>query len=487
MNQKSRWELKYEKIKNGSIDSEIEKLAGVKKELTDRIVEAYKNGKSDEVNALQGQIQRIDQETKKCNDSKNAVKVNEPKIQNILQLKKDLVKESSNLLIKQNQAKEYADAKKQVETSDKKLAVIETEIAAIDNQIKMLNKTINAPNTQETDRKKAEQDKAKLNTQRQQKSNEMGKLNTEEYAKSRAKMQELENQVGTYDLKTIKSTLAKNEKLIAKCDLIGTNLVNGKSMEEITANLKNFKFKHDKNFSQKIATMRDEYKKEKNQKVVESRANSISAVTAEKKAYDELIAAVKKSDEAVKKYEAMSNLPAKKTAWYQKIPGIKQIYNGISKIFNKNHTIKLDKAKKAAEEAEKAARKAAEEYKVKKAEKEKLEKTTKSIEEPRSTEYLEELRGQKNEDEVLKGMAVYGETFRDKLKYKVPTTKSGVTQEESDNAKSKNKYVMNNKDPKNPDHTTDKRAYNLEVRKAQVKANIEQIRKMKEKQSGQER
>lgn len=60
MNQKSRWELKYEKIKNGSIDSEIEKLAGAKKELTDKIVEAYKNGKSDEVNALQGQIQRID-------------------------------------------------------------------------------------------------------------------------------------------------------------------------------------------------------------------------------------------------------------------------------------------------------------------------------------------------------------------------------------------------------------------------------------------
>lgn len=249
MNQKSRWELKYEKIKNGSIDSEIEKLAGAKKELTDKIVEAYKNGKSDEVNALQGQIQRIDQETKKCNDSKNAVKTNEPKIQNILQLKKDLVKESSNLLVKQNQAKEYADAKKQVETSDKKLAVIEAEIATIDSQIKMLNKTINDPNTQETDRKKAEQDKAKLNAQRQQKSNEMGKLNTEEYATSRAEMQELESQVGTYDLKTIKSTLAKNEKLIAKCDLIGTNLVNGKSMEEITANLKNFKFKHDKNFS----------------------------------------------------------------------------------------------------------------------------------------------------------------------------------------------------------------------------------------------
>lgn len=480
MNQKSRWELKYEKIKNGSIDSEIEKLAGAKKELTDKIVEAYKNGKSDEVNALQGQIQRIDQETKKCNDSKNAVKTNEPKIQNILQLKEDLVKESSNLLEKQNKAKEYAGAKKQVEASDKKLATIETEIEAIDTQIKALNQTIQNPNTSEADRKKAEQDKAKLNAQRQQKNNEIGKLNSEEYTKSRTRMQELENEVGTYDLKAIKNALAKNEKLIAKCDLIGANLVNGKSMEEITANLKNFKFKPDKNFSQKISTMRDLYKTEEKEKVEKTKKNNENATEEAKKAYEKARKAVETAEKARNEYEKISNLPAAKTPWYKKIPVLKQI-------FNRKQTQNLEKTKKLAEETENAAKKAIEEYRTKKDEMEKTKKVAKDTEMGRSTEYLKELRGQKNEDEVLKGMAVYGDTFRDKLKYTVPNVKSSVTQGEVDKAKSKTKYVMNNKDPKNPDHTTDKRAYNVEVRKAQVKANIKQIRKMKEEKSGSER
>ncbi len=455
--------------------------------MTDRIVEAYKNGKSDEVNALQGQIQRIDQETKKCNDSKNAVKTNEPKIQNILQLKEDLVKESSNLLEKQNKAKEYAGAKKQVEASDKKLATIETEIEAIDTQIKALNQTIQNPNTSEADRKKAEQDKAKLNAQRQQKNNEIGKLNSEEYTKSRTRMQELENEVGTYDLKAIKNALAKNEKLIAKCDLIGTNLVNGKSMEEITANLKNFKFKPDKNFSQKISTMRDLYKTEEKEKVEKTKKNNENATEEAKKAYEKARKAVETAEKARNEYEKISNLPAAKTPWYKKIPVLKQISNGISKIFNRKQTQNLEKTKKLAEETENAAKKAIEEYRTKKDEMEKTKKVAKDTEMGRSTEYLKELRGQKNEDEVLKGMAVYGDTFRDKLKYTVPNVKSSVTQGEVDKAKSKTKYVMNNKDPKNPDHTTDKRAYNVEARKAQVKANIEQIRKMKEEKSGSER
>ena len=98
MEQKLSWEEKYENIKNGSIDSEIEKLAGVKEELPDKIAEAYTNRKFDEVSALQGQMQQIEQKVKKC----NAIKANELKIQNILQLKRDLVKESFGLLEKQN-------------------------------------------------------------------------------------------------------------------------------------------------------------------------------------------------------------------------------------------------------------------------------------------------------------------------------------------------------------------------------------------------
>ena len=336
-------------------------------------------------------------------------------------------------------------------------------------------------------RKKAEQDKAKLNAQRQQKNNEIGKLNSEEYTKSRTRMQELENEVGTYDLKAIKNALAKNEKLIAKCDLIGTNLVNGKSMEEITANLKNFKFKPDKNFSQKISTMRDLYKTEEKEKVEKTKKNNENATEEAKKAYEKARKAVETAEKARNEYEKISNLPAAKTPWYKKIPVLKQISNGISKIFNRKQTQNLEKTKKLAEETENAAKKAIEEYRTKKDEMEKTKKVAKDTEMGRSTEYLKELRGQKNEDEVLKGMAVYGDTFRDKLKYTVPNVKSSVTQGEVDKAKSKTKYVMNNKDPKNPDHTTDKRAYNVEARKAQVKANIEQIRKMKEEKSGSER
>ena len=57
---KSRWELKYEALKNGRIDNEVESLKDKKKQLADNMVEAYKNGKSDDVKKMQDEMRNTE-------------------------------------------------------------------------------------------------------------------------------------------------------------------------------------------------------------------------------------------------------------------------------------------------------------------------------------------------------------------------------------------------------------------------------------------
>lgn len=485
-NKKSRWELKYEDFLNGSVDKDIETMRENLKAEADKFNEAIKEGKNSEAQKAQDEINKLEGEVKQKEVTKSSVTANQSKIENILQLKKDLIKDSADLIGKQENVAEYEKAKKLVEDNDKELKNLKTEIESIDVQIKQLNGKINDPATTSADRAKFEQDKAKLNEQRKTKTVAIGKLNSDKYAEARATKDRLEAEVGTYNLKAIKNTLAKNEKLIAKCDLIGTNLVNGKSMEEINASLKKFKFTPNKDFAKKVATMRGLYEKEENAKVDAAKKVNEKATEDVKAAYEKAKSAIEEANKAIEEYKKLSNLPAQKTPWYKKVPVLKQITNGISKIFNRGKAqTNVEEARAKAEQARKEAEAAKKEYLEKKeeAEKTKVEVEKKEKEKKdkeRSTDYLNELRKQKGENTILEGMALYGDTFKDRLKYKMPNVKSSLTQDQIDKAKSKNNYQFKNTLQVNGktvviEHGKDKRAYDIEARKNMIRNNIKNM------------
>ena len=490
---KSRWELKYETFKNGSVDNDLKTLNDQKVKLANDMIQAYKDGKIDDIKKMQEEMKKITDNLDKKEVSKKAMTSNRAKIENTLQLKKDLIQDSAELLKKLEEIKDYEKAKKTIEDNDKEVAKLEAEIEGIDVQIKQLNAKINDPNVKPEDRKKFEQDKEKLKDQRQQKSADIGKYNNQEYSDALKNKEKLEAEVAKYDVKSINTALAQNEKLIAKCDLIGSNLVNGKSMEEINLSLKKFTFTPDKDFAKKVEAMRDVYQKEESAKTEditkteeEAKKEADKTLEAEKLAKEKADAAIKAAEEAEKEYEQISNLPT------TQLPLHKRIVNWVSKIFNKEGKTdakkteeakiavekakaEAEKAKKELEEATKAAKEA--QKKAKDAEKAKAEIST----EGRSTEYLEELRQQKDENDVLQGMAVYGDTFRKELNYKAPNVKSSLTQDQIDQAKSKTGKVMPGQEK---DHKKDKRAYDTDARKDEIRKNIDDLRKRRAEKFG---
>lgn len=490
---KSKWELKYEKLKNGSLDKEIETIKERLKEEAEKFNQAIQEGKNSEAQKAQDEINKLQGERKAKEDLKSAITANQSKIEHVLQLKKDLIKESAELLSKKSVIQEYQKSKKFVEKNDKESKKVQLEIEAIDAQIKQLNIKINDKNTSPADRAKFEKDKAKLNTQRQQKSNKVSKLNSDEYINSRRTMDKLEAEVGKYKSKDIDKTLAENEMLIAKCDLIGKSLVNGKSMNDITVSLKNFNFTPNKDFAKKVSEMRDVYEKEEKDgadiaiKAHEQAEGEFEAtfdvVKDAKQKFEEAIKAAKEAEE---EYNKINNLPAPKPKWYEKIPGAKRAVDFVSNVLNRGNkdtsTKTAEEAKKEAEKAKAEAEKAKKEFEEAiKAAKEAQEKRDKAeaqkekATEERSIDYLTELRQQKDQDKVLEGMTLYGDTFKDRLKYQIPNTRTSLTQDEIDRAKSKNNYVMPNQNGKN-DHGKDKRTYNVDARKENL---IKTIAKMK--------
>lgn len=486
---KSKWEMKYEEFKNGSVDKEIEIIKATIKEQAQKFNQAIQDGKNSESQKAQDEINKLQGELKTKEDIKSAFTTNQSKIEHVLQLKKDLIKESAEVLSKKSAIQEYRKAKKIVEKNDKESKKIQLEIEALDAQIKQLNIKINDKNTLPADRARFEQDKAKLNAQRQQKSNKVSQLNSDEYINSRKTVDRLETEVGSYKVKDIDKTLAENEKLIAKCDLIGKSLVNGKSMNDITVSLKNFKFTPNKDFAKKVSAMRDVYEKEGKAKAEdatkaheEAESNFETTVNAAKEAKEKLEAAMKEAKEAEEEYNKINNLPAPKPKWYENLPGAKIVKGLVAKLKREPTTKTAEEAKKEFENAKAEAEKAKKEFEeaeraAKEAQKERdgAETEARKATGERSTDYLAELRQQKDQDTVLEGMTLYGDTFKDRLKFQMPNTKTSLTQDEIDRAKSKNNYVIQNQNGKK-DHVKDKRQYDVEARKENL---IKTIAKMK--------
>lgn len=488
-NNKSKWESKYEEFKNGNMSKELETMKEKIKDEANKFNEAIKNGKNDEAKKAQDEINKLQGEIKKKEAINTSVKFNSSKIENILQLKKDLVKDSVELLNKKSEIDQYQEAEQTIKDKDADIMTLNTDMEAINAKIKQVDKQLENIQLSPADREKLEKDKEKLKAEKSAKAKEIGD-NNNDYSNALNKREGLADKVSKYNINDIDIALAQNEKLIAKCDMVGKNLLNGKNMEEINASLKKFKFTPNKDFAKKVTTMRSVYEKEENEAV-----NTVKeAVEEAKKAEENAKNALEKAKKAEEEYKKISNLPVPKTNLWQKA------INGLANIFKKGGNKKdvktqVEEAKKEAEEAKKEAEKAAKEYKAKVEEAKKI-KSTLNKEGERSTDYLEELRKQKDENVVLEGMTLYGDTFKDRLKFNMPNISSSISQGEIDDAKSKNNYVMQNETYVNSkgetvtrnDHQKDKRAYNADARKAEIKKNIEELKALKaKKDDGNER
>lgn len=489
---KSKWELKYEEFKNGNMSKKLETMKEKIKDEANKFNEAIKNGKNDEAQKAQDEINKLQGDIKEKEAINTSVKSNSSKIENILQLKKDLVQDSVELLNKKREIDQYQKAGKTIKDSDKEVAKLVKDIEGIDKQIKQLNQQINQPNISSEDRKKLESDKENLKQQRKQKETDIGKHNSGKYLDALKDEKEMASKVNAYNVKDINAALAKNEKLIAKCDMIGKNLMNGKHMEEISTKLNNFTFTPDKDFEKSVTTLGNVYEKEKNKVEAGTRENFENIDLETKNLYGKIKKAMEQEKEAEEEYKKAeeeyskrSNLPVAAIPWYRKIPVLKKIVSFVSEKFGKetnNAThISADDVKAKLEQLEgikKEVRKLSTEFRDKYLEAEKAKNDVQLITNERSINYLEELRNQQDENAVLEGMALYGDIFVDKLNFKIPNAKTNLSKDEINKAKSMNKkeYVMSG-------HDADKRMYNVDARKAMIRKNIEDLKKKNEMKS----
>lgn len=239
---KSRWENEYDKY-NENKDVLKSKMAEIRREqatLKEGPEYAAKKKELDELKKTQVKYDKIEK--------------NQAKIEHILNLKKDLVNKTSELL---DEKAEFDKINETIEKCEKVFEKLDKERDALLKDVQKIDVQLKDPNLKDEDRKK-------LEDERKSKIASVSDNNTK-YSEVANKKDDLSKKVELFDKDKINEELLKNEKLISKCDLIGANLVKGKGMEEISAKLENFEFKPNKDFAKKIQEMRDTYNKEKSQ------------------------------------------------------------------------------------------------------------------------------------------------------------------------------------------------------------------------------
>ena len=240
---KSRWEKEWDNIKNNK-DILVQKMNSVRREMA-----GLKDGK--EYGAKKAELDDM----KKTLEKYERAEKNSSKIENVLKFKKDLVENTYDLLDKKNRLTESIKIKKSLEDAITKLD--ENRQKNFD-MFKIVEQKLKDTNLGEEARARLEAEKQTYLRNIQ--------VNDEKYSEIANANEENSKLLSKYDEKQLNDSILKNEKLISKCDLIGANLVKGKSMEEISVALENFKFKPNNDFAKKIQAMRDMYNKETEQK-----------------------------------------------------------------------------------------------------------------------------------------------------------------------------------------------------------------------------
>lgn len=404
---KASWETKFEEFRDNGVNTS--------KTLTDKIKSLVAEMNS---NPTDTRVKELNEEIKIASEQLKGIKKiekNNEKLLNILQVKNDLVQESYDLvraLEVLNDKTIYTNVNDTINDLDSELKTLNTELASIEEELRKDN--LDEDKKQELQKEKEE----KLNHIKENNFNYSFLTNIKD-----GKLNKLE----------VINRLSQNEQLIAKCDLIGANLIKGKSMEDITASLKNFKFTPNKDFAKNIKEARKLKEQEKEKRKDNSlkdpnkgRKNIVQEEERLKKLVDET---QRKLDEAKSKYQDLQDenslTKIDENAWYNKIWGIKHITKLVRYIRDRKEREeregKITSLEKDIETLERKVQgyEAMRQHVIK--ESERVSKSAPEVvDENHSIEYLKAIRKRNDVDQVLTGMAVYGRETFDKLGYRVP-------------------------------------------------------------------
>lgn len=418
---KARWEVKFEEFKKlEPFEEKIEKLSKELEELKNgkisgdfKTKEEYEKAKVEKEKEIADKEKELD-EFKKINQ-------NCDKIENILGFKRELTDKTIELLEKKKEIEqeevEFQKCDKEIDKLDKEMQTIKSELDEVENKLK--NKDLKPE-----DRKTLEEEK-------------QGKLekylkNQSEYKSLYDKKQEFESKhknINISDKDKIEQEILRNERLMAKCDLIGANLVKGKNFDEINVSLQKFSFTPNPEFAKKIQVMRELYNKEKTVKteVREPNAEDNQKTVKEGKENKENVTGLEDGvlPEELSDDKDETKLLAKVNKFLQKHPRIAKMIEGIKNVFKKQvvETVKDDleetKDKKENEKEDKKEETSDFDYIIKKIE--------------------------KDEDEVLKkvaekGAAGFRESIKTEIKEKYQANK--IVAAENEAAKHKGNYVQ---------------------------------------------
>ena len=220
---KRKWEREYESLKTKNIDEEIKKLEGEINN-TKRSLASIKDTKSEEY-----RINKMQQKDKEKEVSKMKIlKENLPQVERTGKFRDAQVKRLEKL----NQDKKAYEASLQ---ETKKLSdeaqKLEEELAKLRVQEAKINEALKSPKLSDEDRKKLEQ--AKIQNRQQQSQNH------NDFSDNQKRLSlKLNNPLPKRDFdKEIQTT----KNMISKSNFICRNLMEGKKMEEISVDLKNWK------------------------------------------------------------------------------------------------------------------------------------------------------------------------------------------------------------------------------------------------------
>ncbi len=392
---KSRWENEYDNYKANK-DELKTKMAAIRREQAQ-----LKEGP--DYAAKKAELQEL----KKTATIYAKIEKNSSKIENILSFKKELVGKTADLLTQKNEIEKLDTSKTKLESAIKKLD--DDRQKSVD-RIKKIEEELKNPQLKEEDKQKLQREK-----QEKLKNIQENDVKFQEVANTR---DAVVSKIEQYDKDKINKEILKNEQLLGKCDLIGANLVKGRSMEEISTSLQNFKFTPNKDFAKKIQAMRDMYGKDKEQPMKENKEESKDKGNAADKNKDseadlteEIEQGVQRAIEQEDRKDAEGkeeNKPAKVSEFDQRHPRLAKVKNFIKNAWT---TIK-DKITKESKELE---------PEIKESETTKAEKQEQETKEPKiknsDFEYaMKHLDGQ-DQDEVLKTIAEKGTAgFRESIK-----------------------------------------------------------------------
>ena len=222
---KRKWEIEYESLKDKNIDQEIKKLNAKIKRLSGKEIEGtnpqeYRKNKLEndkKISDLQNEVERL-----------GKLKENLPQVERTVRFRDAQMQRLEKL----NQGKkDYEASLQETKKLSDEAKKLEDELAKLREQEAKINEALKAPNLSDENRKKLEQAKIQ-NTQKQTQ-------NHNDFSDNQKKLSlKLNNPLPKRDFdKEIQAT----RNMISKSNFICRNLMQGKKMEEISVDLKAWK------------------------------------------------------------------------------------------------------------------------------------------------------------------------------------------------------------------------------------------------------